>query len=280
MIKAVEFYKEIRAGSSLPLIVGGSDGNKYVLKLRGSGDGVIANIVEWLSLRLGRLAQIPVLEPVLLSVDAGFAKKAQDPEIREVLKKSAGINFGTKYVEPASMYNERSAYAIDNVTKDNIFLYDLFLLNLDRNSENSNMIFNHLGLWSLDYSSAMTMRSCIDGKNYENLAILGEIKRHPFYRDNIHAHDFIRKFGEIEDSRLRDIVDELPEEWICHLNVADESRETKRIISKRLIEKKNEVNALMKRLDTLRVLRIETDKERELRALKNKEAFEKKFGKL
>ncbi len=280
MIKAVEFYKEIRAGSSLPLIVGGSDGNKYVVKLRGSGEGVIANVVEWLSLKLGRLAQIPVLEPELLAVDDGFDKKAQDPEIREMLAKSAGINFGTKYVEAASMYDERSAYAIDNTTKNNIFLYDLFLLNIDRNSQNSNMIFNHLGLWSLDYSSSMTIRSCIDGKNHETLAILREIKRHLFYRDNVNAHDFIRKFEAIEDSRIRDIVDELPEEWVCHLNVANEIKQTKKLISKRLIDRKNDLNILIKRLDTLRVLRVETDEERKLRALKNKEAFEKKFGKL
>ena len=75
MIKVAEFYQEIRAGSSLPLIVGGSDGHKYVIKLRGSGEGILANVVEFLSLNLGRLAQIPVLEPVCLWVEADFAKK-------------------------------------------------------------------------------------------------------------------------------------------------------------------------------------------------------------
>jgi len=87
MIKIVEFYKEIRAGSSLPLIVGGSDGHKYVIKLRGSGEGVLANVVEFLSLKLGRLAQIPVLEPVCLFVETDFAKKANDPEIGELLNR-------------------------------------------------------------------------------------------------------------------------------------------------------------------------------------------------
>jgi len=40
MIKVEKLHKEIRTGSSLPLVVGGSDGKKYVVKLRGSGDGI------------------------------------------------------------------------------------------------------------------------------------------------------------------------------------------------------------------------------------------------
>jgi len=274
MIKVVEFYKEIRVGSSLPLIVGGSDGHKYVVKLRGSGEGVLANVVEFLSLKLGRLAQIPVLEPLCLLVETDFAKKANDPEIRELLEKSAGINFGTKYVEAASVYNEQRAPVIAPELKNNIFLYDLFLLNIDRNASNSNIIFNRDDLWCLDYASAVTMRNAVAGKSYKELALLKEIKRHLFYRDHINAYSFIRKFKEIPDGNMGDMIDELPEEWLYSLNM---TKETKSVISKKLIEEKNNVAVLLKRLDMLRILRLEMEEERRLRALQNKQAFEKKF---
>jgi len=277
MIKVVELYKEIRAGSSLPLIVGGSDGRKYVVKLRGSGEGVLANVVEFLSLKLGRLAQISVLESACLLVETDFAKKADDPEIRELLEKSAGINFGTKYVEATSVYNEQRAPVIAPEMKDNIFLYDLFLLNIDRNASNSNIIFNRDGLWCLDYASAVTMRNAITGKSHKEHALLKEIKRHLFYRDKINAYSFIKKFKEIPDSSIGGMIDELPEEWLGGLNM---TKETKSLISKRLIEEKNNVAVLLKRLDMLRILRLETEEERHLRTLQNKQAFEKRFGKL
>lgn len=280
MIKVVEFYKEIRAGSSLPLIVGGKDGTKYVVKLRGGGDGVLANVVEWLAIKLGRLAQIPVLDPELLVIEAGFEQIAQDPEIRELLARSTGVNLGTKYVEAAFTYNEQSAHDLDDQTKTRIFLFDLFLLNVDRHAGNSNIIFNDRGLWCLDYSSALTMRSAIDGKDYETLALFKEIKRHSFYRSRINAHDFIRTFKTIGDGRFRDIVDTLPDEWIRLLPMAGEPREVKRLIGKRLIEQKNNVHVLLKRLDLLQVLNLETAEARRLRTLGNREEFERKFGKL
>jgi len=277
MIKVIEFYKEIRAGSSLPLIVGGSDGHKYVVKLRGSGDGVLANIVEFLSLQLGRLAQIPVLEPALLWIETGLDQKAGDPEIKELLARSVGINLATKYIEGASIYHEQSPLVIDAEQKDNIFLYDLFLLNIDRNAKNSNMIFNRGGLWCLDYAAAVTMRTVITGKSHKELALLKEIKRHLFYRNHINAYSFIRRLKEIPDNKIGGMIEELPKEWLGGLNM---TKETKSVISKRLIEEKNNAAVLLKRLDMLRILRRETEEEWRLRTLQNKQAFEQKFGRL
>ena len=277
MIKVAEFYQEIRAGSSLPLIVGGSDGHKYVIKLRGSGEGILANVVEFLSLNLGRLAQIPVLEPVCLWVETDLAKKTNDPEIRELLERSTGINFATKYVETASVYTEQRSPAIPPEIKDNIFLYDLFLLNIDRNAGNPNIIFNRDGLWCLDYASAVTVRNVVASKSFKELTLLKEMKRHLFYRDNISAYAFISKFKEIADRGISDLIDELPEEWLRGLKM---TKETKSAISKRLIEEKNNAAVLLKRLDMLRILRLETEAERNVRTLQNKQAFEKKFGKL
>ena len=281
MIKLLTFYKEIRVGSSLPLIVGGNDGIKYVVKARGSGDGVLASVVEWLSIKLGLLIQIPILKPEFLIIDTSFSLLAQDPEIRELLERSVGINFGTKYVEGVSIFNEQHVFDIDSNLKNNIFLYDLFLLNIDRSYKNTNMIINNNDLWCLDYSSSMTMKSLVEAKVYQQEEVfLREIKKHPFYSDEITANDFIEKIRCIEDKSISDIVEELPLEWIRQLNIAKETKEIISILRKGLIEKKNQVESLRIRLELLKTLEIETDKERNLRTLKNKNSFREKFGKI
>ncbi len=280
MIKAVKFYQEIRAGSSLPLVVGGSDGNKYVVKLKGSGDGVLANVVDWLAMKLGQLMQIPVLQPELLLIDTSFSAEVLDPEIKDILKNSVGINLGTRYMKDTFVYNEQNAPDIDLVLKNNIFLYDLFLLNIDRNSRNPNIIFRNGELWCLDYSSSITLRSAIDGKNYREQTFLRQIKRHPFYNNKIKVNDFIKKLAGIADSSIYNLIDELPEEWVCQLEVGKEAKETRKMIGNRLMEKKSKVKSLIKGLEVLRMLKMETEEEQRLRSFNNRKAFELKFGKL
>lgn len=60
----------------------------------------------------------------------------------------------------------------------------------------------------------------------------------------------------------------------------EETREKKNMICDRLSKQKNQVKFLTKTLEELRVLVIETEEERRLRTLKNKQAFEQKVGKL
>jgi hypothetical protein len=226
------------------------------------------------------LANLPVLEPELLVIELEFAKQALDPEIKELLEKSTGMNFGTRLIDGASVLNERMALGVATSLKNEIFLYDLFLLNIDRNPRNPNLVLNHNGLWALDYSSSMTIRSVIDGKNYEKLSVLKEIKRHPFYSHHLDAYDFVRRFKEIPDESIHGIVDELPEEWLDHLHVHRAAGHKRNAIARRLIDEKNDAPVLMKRLDLLKVLKLETDEERSARGDKNRQAFEHKFGKM
>lgn len=84
----------------------------------------------------------------------------------------------------------------------------------------------------------------------------------------------------IEDKSICNFVEELPLEWVSQLNTASETQEIRRIIAKNLIEKKNQVESLEKRLDILKTLEIETEEERKFRTLKNKNSFIEKFGKI
>lgn len=279
MLKVIKYYSEIRTGSSLPLIIGANDGKKYVVKLRGSGDGILANSVEWIAIRLGQLLEIPILEPALLLVENDFVREEIDPEIKKLIEKSSGINFGTGFLENASEYNGQESVNFDDNLKNQIFLFDLFLLNIDRNSQNPNMLWDNNKLWCLDYASSMTIRNAIDESDYSELSLLKEIKKHPFYKDRLAAYHFIKKVKAIGGESIRNIIDELPEEWLLKLHNGSGSRKTRKMITERLIAKKNNANFLHERLDILRVLKLETEEERQLKSLRNKQTFEEKFGK-
>jgi hypothetical protein len=280
MRRAVQFYEEVRIGSSLPLLVGGDDGNKYVVKLNGAGDGVLSNVVEWVASKMGELLKIPVLQPIFISIDADFAAQAFDQETRELIEKSVGVNLGTPYLPDAAAYNERRAPAIADFLQQQIFFFDLFLLNVDRTEMNPNMIVHHGKLWCLDYSSAMEIRSAINGERYREHVLLKHLKRHPFYRANLAAYHFIKQLGEIPDNGIREIVDNIPAEWLAKLNMAKHAAAARRMIAEKLIDKKQHGVTLGKRLDLLRIVKGETAEESRLRSLENKKAFEKKYGRL
>lgn len=273
VIRATQFYQEMRRGSSLPLLIGGDDGNRYVVKLNGAGDGVLSNITEWIANKLGGFLQIPVLPLAGIFIDADFAAQAGDPETRELLERSAGLNLGTPYLPGATAYQARLAPRFDDVLKQQIFLFDVFLLNIDRTARNPNMIVHDDRLRCLDFSSALEIRSLITGEPYREHVLLKYLKPHPFYHENINAYGFIKQLREIPDDSLGAIVDTLPAAWLEHLRV------TRNVIIEKLLRLKQQGITLRNRLDLLRILKIETEEEARLRSLQNRQVFEQKYGK-
>jgi hypothetical protein len=278
MIKITNYYNEIRLGSSLPWIVGGNDSNRYVVKLNGSGDGIIANAIDWVSIKLGRLMHIPVLDPEFLEISSSFIKKNQDPEIIELIEKSVGLNFGTRFKDKTSIYCENSEWNFNEKLKNDIFLYDLFLLNIDRSAKNPNIIYRNHKLWCLDFSSSITMRSSIDGKSYQERLLLPHLKKHPFYHQSITAKDFIKRLKSIRDEDIFDILEEMPDEWLQQIDSERDSSALRILIGNRLIEKIDKAKTLSDRLKDLKYLKTETEKERRAIALNNRNAFHKKHG--
>lgn len=280
MIRAVRFFEEIRRGSSLPVLVGGDDGNKYVVKLNGAGDGVLANAVEFVTSKLAGLLEIPVLPTVLLELDERFGENARDQETVELVAKSAGINLGTLYLDGALVFTEQNARGLDDSLKRRIFFFDLFVLDVDRSHKNPNMLWHRETFWSLDYSSAMDIRSAITGTAFKEHVLLKQLKRHPFYNDHLSPYAFIKKLASVPDRSILEIVEALPESWLSALRLEKNLDVTKAMIAERLLRKKSSGMALRDRLDLLRVLKLETEAELESRALENKRAFEMKYGKL
>src|SRR4029079_12835573 len=92
----------LREGGSLPAIVEADDLGLYVVKFRGAGQGVLALMAELIAGEIGRALGLAVPELVFVEVDAELSRNEGDPEIRELLQASAGLNLGMDYL-PGSL---------------------------------------------------------------------------------------------------------------------------------------------------------------------------------
>lgn len=279
MVEAETFLQEFRTGSSLPLLVGGSDGKRYVLKLSGGGDGALAHAVGYLASRIAQWIEIPVLEPVLVKVPEGFARTDWDPEIYELVEKSIGPNLATEYREDARAYGEEGdKQAVTKTVRGFIFLYDLFLLNVDRGPSNPNMILAEEQLFCLDYSSSIVMRGVLGREMGEKRPFLRQLRGHPFYSLKVDKYNFIRLMKAVSDEQLTEAVRELPDEWLAELFPGEGLAEVRGRIVGKLAARRDEVNGVVKRLDVLKRLPVETDEERGEQVRRNKEAFAQRVG--
>ena len=97
-LKAVRYVVPLREGGSLPAIVDGDNGEQYVLKFRGAGQGAKAIVAELIAAGLATALGLPVPPYAVLELEKGFGEAEPDPEIQDLLRGSIGLNFGLGYL--------------------------------------------------------------------------------------------------------------------------------------------------------------------------------------
>jgi len=105
---ATRYVTPLREGGSLPAIVEADDLGMYVLKFRGAGQGPLALVAELIAGEIGRALGLPVPELVFVEVDPALGRNEEDPEIRDLLKASVGVNLGLDYL-PGSITFDAAA---------------------------------------------------------------------------------------------------------------------------------------------------------------------------
>ncbi len=276
MLEAVAFCHEIRNSSSLPLVVRADDDRRYVVKLRGGGDGELANLSELLAAGLGRLLGLPVLEPVLIHVAPGLVPRDADPEIIEPAERSVGPNFATPYLETIAPFR-LGVCPVGAGLAATIFLFDVFLLNIDRSVDNPNLATYDGSLVCLDFAASMMVRGAIMGADLESRAVLQRLRNHPFYDSNIVPDDFLCRLEAVADNEIRALLARCPHQWLTALGLDCSGREA---LVDRLIAAKHGAHAIRARLAELRLLIPETAQTRRARAAENLAAFKRRFGQL
>ena len=277
----VQFLREFRNGSSLPLLMQAGDGH-YVVKLKGGGDGIAAAIIEWIAMGLAHRLGLPLPDVELLRLPEDFQAPGIDPEIQELLERSPGINIATRYLSGGRDYTATDRERTGVSSQHDIFLFDLFLLNIDRTEKNPNLLWHKNQLYCLDFSGSLKLRGLCEGVEIPSAPFLNRLRKHPFYDRRINPAGFIERLREANLEKITDIIDTLPDSWLVENNREQSITRSREELKQRLrsILTGWDDDSVDEELERLRNMEPESEEERQARALRNKLAFQKRHGRL
>jgi hypothetical protein len=153
-VAATRYVTPLREGGSLPAIIEADDDGMYVLKFRGAGQGRKALIAELVAGELARAVGLPVPEIVFVELDAELARTEPDAEIQSLILASSGINLALDYL-PGAVTLDAAAEPPAADLASAIVWFDAFVMNVDRTSRNTNMLFWHRRTWLIDHGAAL-----------------------------------------------------------------------------------------------------------------------------
>lgn len=213
-VKASRYVTPLREGGSLPAIVEADDDGLYVLKFRGAGQGPKALIAELLAGEIGRLAGLRVPEIVFAELPAELARTEPDPEIQDLIRKSAGLNIALDYL-PGSVTFDPLVYTPDPRLASTIVWFDAFVCNVDRTARNVNMLIWHRRLWLIDHGASLYFHHAWNRHDQHALDPFTMIKDHVL----LSAASALTEVDEqmaslLTVDKLASIVDLIPGSWL------------------------------------------------------------------
>jgi hypothetical protein len=154
-VTATRYAAPLREGGSLPGLVEADDDGMYVVKFRAAGQGLKALVAEVLVGRLATAAGLPVPEIVLVQIPAELGRAEPDPEINELVTRSAGLNFGMDFLPGALDFVPSHPGDADGRLASEIVWFDALTTNVDRTPRNPNLLVWHGQTWLIDHGAAV-----------------------------------------------------------------------------------------------------------------------------
>jgi hypothetical protein len=154
-VKAIRYIQPLREGGSLPVLVEGDDGRKYVVKLRGAGQGPLALVAEVIGGEIARALGLRVPEIVAIELDAAFGRNEPDAEIQDLLKRSAGLNIGLEFIPEATLFDAAAGDRVEAREASFTVWLDAYILNVDRTAKNANLLLKAGDLWLIDHGASL-----------------------------------------------------------------------------------------------------------------------------
>ncbi|MEO6192463.1 MAG: HipA family kinase [Thermoanaerobaculia bacterium] len=218
-VAATRYVTPLREGGSLPAIVEADDLGFYVLKFRGAGQGPLALVAELIAGEIGRALELEVPEVVRVEVDAALGRNEEDPEIRDLLKASVGVNLGLDYLPGSITFDAAARDVVEADLASSIVWFDAFVTNVDRTPRNPNLLWWHKVLYLIDHGAALYFHH-----NWPATAPAVEQaarSRFPAVRDHVLLPwaSRIEEAGRRLRPRLNEalfaaIVEQIPDDWL------------------------------------------------------------------
>jgi hypothetical protein len=215
-VNAIRYITPLREGGSLPAVVEADDGEMYVMKFVGAGQGPKALIAELVAGEIGRLLGLQIPEPVLLELDHRLGRAEPNAEIQDLLQRSANrLNLGLRYLPNAFEFNLLLKPPPDADLASTIVWFDAYVTNVDRTARNVNMLLWQEGLWLIDHGASLYFHHDWNDYLQRSQSPFRQIKDHTL----ISLATNLRGVDETLRSRLTpEVIDKvvsmIPNEWL------------------------------------------------------------------
>jgi hypothetical protein len=213
--QATRYVVPLREGGSLPAVVEADDGELYVMKFHGAGQGAKALVAELIAGRIGQALGLPVPELALLEMDGTLGRSEPNPEIRDLLRTSVGLNLGMRYLPGALAYSPMAPPAPDAATASSIVWFDAYVTNVDRTARNVNMLIADGQLWLIDHGASLIFHHDWDDYMTRSQSPFPFIRQHVLLERAIDLAGVDANLrARLSDAALESIVDQVPEVWL------------------------------------------------------------------
>ncbi len=212
---AVRYITPLREGGSLPAVVEADDGGLYVMKFVGAGQGAKALIAEVIAGRIGLALGLNVPGMAFLLLDPVLARSEPNPEIQDLLRASAGLNLGFRFLPGALPFNQLLRPSPSPELASTIVWFDAYVTNVDRTPRNVNMLLWENRLWLIDHGAALYFHHSWDNIVERAASPFPLIRQHtllPFASQVRELDATLRAL--LPDEVLRESVDVVPDAWL------------------------------------------------------------------
>ena len=214
-VVATRYVTPLREGGSLPGLVEADDDGLYVLKFRGAGQGPKALVADLLAGELARALGLIVPEMVLVELDPALAGAEPDPEIQELLERSAGRNLGVDFLPGSLAYSPVVGPHPEPDAAADIVWFDALVTNVDRAARNPNLLVWHGRIWLIDHGAALYVHHTWRDPDGHARRPFEAIRDHVLLplASSIEAADE-RLAGRISPALLEALVERIPDAWL------------------------------------------------------------------
>lgn len=217
-VTATRYITPLREGGSLPAVVEADDGEMYVMKFVGAGQGPKALIAEVIAGEIGRMLGLRVPELAIMQMDPLLARSEPNAEIQDLLQRSAGrLNLGLRYLQNALEFNMLLKPPPNSSLASAVVWFDAFVTNVDRTPRNVNMLMWQDDLWLIDHGAALYFHHNWDDYLSRSRSPFTPIKDHTLlsFAETLPETDELLRARLNRDS-IEQIVKQVPDEWLDH----------------------------------------------------------------
>jgi hypothetical protein len=216
-VRVTRYVTPLREGGSLPAIVEGDDEGLYVLKFRGAGQGPLALVAELISGEIGRAFGLRIPELIFMDLDEAIGRNEPDPEIRDLLIASVGLNLALDFLPGSTMFDPAAGDRSDPETASKAVWFDAFITNIDRTPRNANLLVWHKQLYFIDHGASLFF--------HHNWQSIDQVALKPFYAIKEHILlPWANQIAEVDremrehlsEPVLKQIVETVPDEWLSN----------------------------------------------------------------